>query len=130
MGVRWYTVVVDCVDVRAQAAWWAEALSWSTAYEADDEVVIVAPQALDETRRIPVEERQPGLIFVPVAEGKRVKNRLHIDLAPRAGDDHAAEVSRLERLGATRVDVGQVDVPWVVLADPEGNEFCVLTPRD
>jgi hypothetical protein len=69
-------------------------------------------------------------VFVPVAEGKQVKNRLHIDLAPRAADDHAAEVARLEQLGARRVDVGQGESPWVVLADPEGNEFCVLTPRD
>jgi hypothetical protein len=130
MSVRWYTVVVDCHDVHAQARWWAEALDWRMVYEADDEVVIVPPVAVDPGRDIPVEERSPGLVFVSVPEGKQVKNRLHIDLAPRAGDDHAAEVERLEQLGATRVDVGQTDVPWVVLADPEGNEFCVLTPRD
>ncbi len=130
MSVRWYTVVVDCNNVRAQAAWWAEVLDWRTVYEAPDEVVIVPTHAIDQSREMAVEERGPGLVFVPVPEGKQVKNRLHIDLAPRAGDDHAEEVARLERLGATRVDVGQVDAPWVVLADPEGNEFCVLTPRD
>jgi hypothetical protein len=71
------------------------------------------------------------LVFVLVPEGKQLKNRLHLDLAPRADDDQAAEVARLERLGAKRVDVGQgTDKPWVVLADPEGNEFCVLSPRD
>jgi predicted enzyme related to lactoylglutathione lyase len=71
-------------------------------------------------------------VFVPVPEGKTVKNRLHIDLAPLAGDDQDAEVRRLEALGATRVDVGQDNekVRWVVMADPEGNEFCVLSPRD
>ena len=68
----------------------------------------------------------PDLLFLRVPEPKTVKNRLHIDLRP---DDQAAEVARLERLGARRVDVGQgADVSWVVLADPEGNEFCVLRP--
>ena len=66
----------------------------------------------------------PGLVFVPVPEAKRIKNRLHIDLVP---DDRDAEVERLLALGASRADVGQDDeVTWVVLADPEGNEFCVL----
>jgi hypothetical protein len=62
-----------------------------------------------------------------LSEGKAVKNRLHIDLVP---DDQAAEVARLEALGARPADVGQGDATWVVLADPEGNEFCVLSPRD
>ncbi len=70
--------------------------------------------------------REPELTFVPVSEGKTSKNRLHIDLAP---DDQDAEIERILGLGATRVDVGQREKPWVVLADPEGNEFCVLTPR-
>lgn len=130
MSIRWYTVVVDCRDVAAQARWWAEVLDWRIVYEAADEVVIVPPRALDDTRDIPVDERGPGLVFVPVPEGKAVKNRLHLDLAPFAGDDQAAEVARLEALGARRVDIGQSEVPWVVLADPEGNEFCVLTSRD
>jgi hypothetical protein len=68
----------------------------------------------------------PGLVFGLVPEAKGVKNRLHIDLNP---DDQVAEVDRLLALGATRADIGQGDVPWVVLADPEGNEFCVLTPH-
>ena len=129
MGVRWYTVVVDCHDIAAQARWWAEVLGWRTAFEAEDEVVLVPPHALDETRDIPLLERGAGLVFVPVPEGKTVKNRLHIDLAPGPDDDQAAEVARLEALGATRVDIGQGEQPWVVMADPEGNEFCVLTPR-
>lgn len=130
MSVRWYTTVVDSHDVAAQARWWAEALGWALVYEAADECVIVPAIALDDSRDIPVEERGPGLVFVTVSDSKQIKNRLHLDLAPRAADDHAVEVARLERLGATRVDVGQQDAPWVVLADPEGNEFCVLTPRD
>jgi glyoxalase superfamily protein len=129
MSVRWYSVVIDCHDVKAQARWWAEVLDWVAAYEADDEMVIVPRRAMS-GQDIPLDEQGPGLVFVPVPEGKTIKNRLHIDLAPAPDDDHAAEVARLERLGAKRVDVSQGDVPWVVLADPEGNEFCVLTPRD
>jgi hypothetical protein len=131
MSLRWYTVVVDCKDVAAQARWWAEVLDWRIVYEAEDEVVIVPPHALDERRQIPLAEQGPGLVFVPVPEEKRVKNRLHIDLAPGPDDDQAAEVARLESLGARRINVGQdeASVTWVVMADPEGNEFCVLSAR-
>jgi catechol 2,3-dioxygenase-like lactoylglutathione lyase family enzyme len=131
MSVRWYTVVIDCRDVAAQADWWAGVLGWQKVYEAVDEVVIVPPHALAKGDQIPVEEQGPGLVFVPVPEGKSVKNRLHLDLAPRADDDQSAEVERLIGLGATRIDVGQpMDATFVVLADPEGNEFCVLSSRD
>ena len=131
MPVRWYSTVVDCHDVAAQARWWAEVLDWRVAYEASDEVVLVPPHAFDPARVPPRAERGPGLVFVPVPEGKTIKNRLHLDLAPGPDDDHAAEVERLLRLGAARVDGGQPDVAaFAVLADPEGNEFCVLSPRD
>lgn len=131
MGLRWYSVVVDCRDVKGQSRWWANVLGWEILYEADNEVVVVPPHILDETRMIPPAERGPGLIFVPVPETKTLKNRLHIDLAPAKDDDQEAEVRKLETLGARRVDVGQTDeVTWVVLTDPEGNEFCVLSPRD
>jgi predicted enzyme related to lactoylglutathione lyase len=66
------------------------------------------------------------LIFTPVPEDKTIKNRLHLDFRP---DDQDAEVDRLLRAGAQRVDIGQESVPWVVLSDPEGNEFCVLGNR-
>ncbi len=131
MSVRWYTTVIDCKDVAAQASWWAQVLGWRTVYEAPDEVVIVPPHALEKADSVPVEERGPGLVFVPVPEGKQLKNRLHIDLAPRAGDDQTAEVARLELMGAKRTTVGEKpEATWVVMADPEGNEFCVLSPRD
>jgi len=71
-------------------------------------------------------DRLPGLVFVPVGDLKASKNRLHLDFRP---DDQKAEVDRLLELGAHRVDVGQGEQRWVVLADPEGNEFCVLAPR-
>ena len=131
MTLRWYTVVVDCLDPAAQAAWWGETLGWRTVYEADDEVVIVPPHLLDESNAdVPWRQQNPGLVFVRVPEQKAIKNRLHIDLAPHTSDDRDAEIAKLIERGATPVDVGQADSPWLVLADPEGNEFCVLTSRD
>ncbi len=116
MASRWYTVVIDSADPPGLARWWAQVLDYRIVYEAPDEVAVARD-----------EETYPGLVFVPVPEGKTVKNRLHIDLNP---DDQDAEVARLEGLGAQRVDVGQGEQSWVVLADPGGNEFCVLTARD
>jgi len=132
MSIRWYSVVVDCRDVKAQSRWWARALDWRVVYEAANEVVLVPPHALDQARGIPPSERGPGLVFVPVPDDKTVKNRLHIDLAPSPDAGQEAEVRRLEALGARRVDIGQDSdrVSWVVMADPEGNEFCVLSARD
>ena len=132
MALRWYSTVVDCVDVAAQAQWWAHALGWQTVYAAEDEVVLVPAHAsLELIRSTPWEQVPPGLVFVAVPEGKSVKNRLHLDLAPHTSDDRDAEIARLEALGARRVDVGQSgDATWDVLADPEGNEFCVLSARD
>ena len=132
MTIRWYSVVVDCRDVAALSRWWAAALDWRIIYEAADEVVVVPPVAMDPARYNPPLERGPGLIFVPVPEGKTAKNRLHIDLAPSLDAGQEAEVRRLEALGAKRVDVGQdpEKVSWVVMADPEGNEFCVLSARE
>lgn len=112
MALTWEQIVVDAHDPRALGAWWARALGWVTTLDTEDEV---------EIRRSP--DVVPGLLFLLVADAKVGKNRLHIDLRP---DDQDAEVARLVALGAQRVDVGQGDVGWVVLADPEGNEFCVL----
>jgi predicted enzyme related to lactoylglutathione lyase len=117
VGSRWYTVVVDAANPALMARFWAAVLDYQIVFEQPDEVVIAKDR-----------ETYPGIIFVPVAEAKTVKNRLHIDLNP---DNQEAEVARLLGLGAKRVDVGQNDeVTWVVMADPEGNEFCVLTARD
>ena len=132
MSLRLYSVVIDCHDVAAQARWWAGVLDWQINYEADDEVVIVPRHVTQESlRATPWEQVGPGLVFVPVPEDKMVKNRLHIDLAPQLDDDQAAMVESLIARGARRADVGQdeSEVTWVVLADPEGNEFCVLSPR-
>ncbi|MEZ0072682.1 VOC family protein [Planotetraspora sp. GP83] len=115
MSLIWEQVVIDAADPVALGEWWAKALGWVVVNDADDEYEIrIAPDVL------------PGLIFVPVPEGKTVKNRLHLDFRPK---DQQAEVDRLLALGARPADVGQDDQPWVVLTDPEGNEFCVLSAR-
>ena len=134
MSLRFYTIVVDCHDIAAQGRWWAETLDYTIVYEDENEVAII-PKWVDAEARIATDKewrRQlQGLVFVPVAEGKEVKNRLHIDLAPHKTQDRDAEIASLIERGATRIDVGQsADVTWTVLADPEGNEFCVLSSRD
>jgi hypothetical protein len=117
MSLRLWTVLVDAHDPHTLAHWWADVLHWKIFHESDDEVVVTTP-----------DERFPGLVFLRVPEKKTVKNRIHLDFVP---DDQAAEVDRLLRLGARRADVGQKgDEGWVVLADPEGNEFCVLSARE
>ena len=115
MGSRWYAVVVDATDPPRLARWWAEVLGYRIASEWSDEVVIEG------------EAGGPSLAFVTVPEAKSAKNRLHLDITP---DDQAAEVERLVDMGARHVDVSQGEkATWVVLADPEGNEFCVLRTR-
>ena len=132
MAVRWYSTVIDCGDIAAQAAFWASALGWKQTYASEEEIVLVPQHATPELlESLPWEQVPPGLVFVPVPEGKAVKNRLHLDLAPHTSDDRDAEIARLLALGATRVDIGQdSSATWDVLADPEGNEFCVLSSRD
>ena len=115
MSLEWDQVVVDAAQPAALGLWWANALGWVVTFEADEEY---------EIRSAP--DRLPGLVFVPVRDSKVTKNRLHLDFRP---DDQTAEVDRLLALGAHRVDVGQGEQRWVVLADPEGNEFCVLASR-
>jgi hypothetical protein len=132
MALRWYTVVIDCHDIAAQSRWWANVLDYQIVHEDEHEVAIVPKHATPEPVAEADWQRQPqGLVFVPVPEGKTVKNRLHLDLAPHTSQDRDAEIERLLSLGAKRIDVGQgVDVTWTVMADPEGNEFCVLSSRD
>lgn len=132
MALRWYSTVVDCHDLAAQARWWADAIGWTLIFESEHEAVLVpsyvTPALVADT---PWDRIGPGLVFVSVPEGKTVKNRLHIDLAPHTSDDRDAEIERLLAMGATRADVQQPpDASWDVLLDPEGNEFCVLSSRD
>jgi hypothetical protein len=115
VALTWEQLTIDALEPRALAAWWSEVLAWQVTVDSDDEVEIrSAPDCL------------PGILFVPVRDDRSVKNRLHLDLRP---DDQSREVVRLLAMGARRVDIGQGDVTWVVLADPEDNEFCVLRSR-
>ena len=115
VSLEWEQTIIAALDPGALGSWWCQALSW---------VVVNDDPGEYEIRPDP--NRLPGLLFVPVPEPKTIKNRLHLDFRP---DDRDAEVERLLALGATRADVGQGDASWVVLADPEGNEFCVLSSR-
>ncbi|HMG43006.1 MAG TPA: VOC family protein [Acidimicrobiales bacterium] len=116
----WAAIAVDCADPAALARFWSEAIGWEGKPDGDDGWSLRPPSG-----------RGPQLDLFRVPDGpKTVKNRLHLDLAPGPDGDLAAEVARLQALGAVAVDVGQGDeVSWEVLADPEGNELCVLTPR-
>ncbi len=116
MSLVWESLVVDAHDPVELGLWWQRALGW-----------IVSNDDPEEFEIRPAEDRLPGLLFASVPEAKSMKNRLHLDFRP---DDRDAEVRRLVDLGATHTDIGQGEQTWVVLADPEGNEFCVLSSGD
>ncbi len=116
MALTLSAVTVDATDPARLARWWADALGWKILEEEPDEVVVAESE----------DEQGTTLLFIADPNAKSVKNRIHFDLKP---DDQLAEVERLLGIGATRVDIGQGDQTWVVLADPEGNEFCVLSGR-
>jgi predicted enzyme related to lactoylglutathione lyase len=109
-------VIVDAADPATLGRWWAAALRWVVVNDDPEEF---------EIRATP--ERLPGVLFVRVQEPKTMKNRLHLDFRP---DDRDAAVDQLLDLGATRADIGQGEQSWIVLSDPEGNEFCVLSSRE
>jgi hypothetical protein len=118
MSIRIQSLDIDCADPIALGRWWAEALGWRVTQETLDETVVEPPADSPDDGVV------PDLVFGKVPETKSTKNRLHLDLRPA---DQSAEVQRLMAMGASEADVGQGDdVSWVVLADPEGNEFCVL----
>lgn len=125
MDIRIQCLCIDTTRPGELADFWQTALGWRRTHADDDEVVLEPPKGS------PEDGVSPDLLFLRVPEPKAGKNRLHLDLRPR---DQAAEVARLEAAGARRADVGQgADSTWVVLADPDGNEFCVLralTPEE
>ena len=111
MSLQWDSIVIDCVDPARVARFWSEALSLELhGPNEDGDVWLEAGRGC------------PAIVFGKVHEIKSVKDRIHLDLRP---DGQAAEVERLISLGARRIDIGQGEVTWVVMADPEGNEFCV-----
>jgi hypothetical protein len=107
-------VLIDCVDLDVMTEFWCQALDMEHLWTGPSGGHLLA--ARDGSGR--------RLALMPSAADKTGKNRIHLDLRPDVSQ--ADEVRRLESIGARRVDIGQVDVTWVVMADPEGNEFCVL----
>lgn len=115
VSLEWEQVIVDAADPVSLGRWWADALGW-----------IVVNDSPEEFEIRPAAHLLPGLLFVSATDPRTVKNRLHLDFRP---EDQHAEVARLLALGATLADIGQGQRPWTVLADPEGNVFCVLSAR-
>lgn len=115
MSLEWEHVIVHTAHPIELGKWWAGALGWAVVWQSADEYSIR-----------PAPDRLPGLTFVTNHDPKVAKSRLHLDFHP---DDQSAEVDRLVSLGAHRANIGQGDLPWVVLADPEGNEFCILESK-
>ena len=111
------TVVVDCADPRAMAGFWGAATDWTLIEVNDNYASLRSAEGVG-----------PYLEFIRRPDAKTVPDRVHLDLLPYPGADNAAEVARLRALGATDLDLGQGDVPWTCLTDPEGHEFCVLAP--
>ena len=119
MPLRLHHIVIDTHDLPGLARFWTQALGWRVLSERDEEIVI----GPDVTAPV-------GICFMPVTDAKTVKNRVHLDLTTSVVD-RDAEISRLLTLGARRVDIGQTgQESWTVLADPEGNEFCVVRPKE
>jgi hypothetical protein len=119
MAIRIQCLCIDTADPSGIAAFWESALGWRRTFENDDQV------CLEPAEGSPEDGIAPDLVFLRVPENKTGKNRLHLDLRPA---DQSAEVARLKALGARLVSIGQSDASWVVMADPEGNEFDVLPP--
>jgi catechol 2,3-dioxygenase-like lactoylglutathione lyase family enzyme len=117
MASRIVSLPIDCADPELLAAFWADVLGWRVVNRGYYGVSIGLPDA------VPFE-----IDFRTVPDRKKVKNRLHLDINP-TDRDQEAELARLRALGATTVDVGQGEVSWHVLADPEGNEFCLCRTR-
>ncbi|MFC8597205.1 VOC family protein [Isoptericola sp. NPDC057191] len=124
MASRFTELVVDCHDPERLATFWCEVLDFTVIDRSEGKVEIASWEPTVEDVR--ARQMPPTVVLVQVPEGKALKNRLHLDVSP-VDRSTADEVARLRGLGATRVDVGQGDGrSWVVMADPEGNEFCVL----
>jgi hypothetical protein len=109
---------ITCDGTRDVGVFWSEALGWPLFWDQDGETAIRHPDG-----------EGPYITWGPPIPHKTTENRLHLDIAPPPGGDQDAEVARLLGLGATRIDIGQGAVDWVVMADVDGNEFCVLTPQ-
>ncbi|MGG7571699.1 VOC family protein [Streptomyces sirii] len=127
MASKFTELAIDCADPHGLARFWCAVLGYEVRDE-DDELVTIGSPAVPDGRDRPGPV-PPALTFARVPEGKSVKNRLHIDVNP-TDREQDEEVRRLLDLGARHADVGRTgEASWVTLADPEGNEFCVLASR-
>ncbi|MFD6198330.1 VOC family protein [Mycobacteriaceae bacterium NPDC060252] len=111
-GLTLEAIVIDCHDAARLGRWWADALEWPYSIDQEGDVEVFQP-----------DRHPPSLFFLANPDRKVAKNRLHLDFR---GDNQHAAVDRFLAHGATTIDIGQGDSSWIVLADPEGNEFCVL----
>jgi hypothetical protein len=126
MTSKFTELAIDCADPKGLARFWCSVLDYEVQDEDDGIITIGSPMVpAGKNTRGPV---PPTLTFARVPVDKTGKNRFHLDVNP-TDREQAEEVRRLLDLGARRADVGQGDVSWVVLADPEGNVFCVLADR-
>src|SRR5207244_489997 len=112
MPTRFTHIVVDSTDNAPVARFWSDLLGW--------------PILLDEPDEIYIADDYLGIVFGTVPEPKTVKNRVHVDLASDSPEQQREIVAKALSLGARHIDIGQGDVPWAVMADPDGNEFCVF----
>lgn len=129
MGLRLHEVVIDCADPQRLSDFWAEVLGWPAIDSESDEHGLILVE-LGPPPGSPEEGIAPTLIFLRNPDRPTGKNRLHLDVVPESAAQQAAEVARLEGLGAARADIGQgPNVGWVVMTDPERNVFCVLRPH-
>ena len=128
MTSKFTELAIDCADPSGLARFWCAVLGYEVQDDGEDAVVTIGSPLVPEGRSRPGPV-PPTLTFARVPEGKTIKNRLHMDLNP-TDTDQEAEVRRVLALGARPADVGQTgDESWVTLADPEGNEFCILASR-
>jgi hypothetical protein len=119
MPVRLHHIVVEAHDLPSLARFWTQAPGWKVLPRRENEIVIGTG-----------ENAPAGMCFMPVTDSKTVKNRVHLDLTSSAAD-RDQETGRLLALGARRTGIGQAGAEsWTVLADPEGNEFCVVRPKE
>jgi catechol 2,3-dioxygenase-like lactoylglutathione lyase family enzyme len=125
MASRLTEVIIDCEDLDRQVGFWSDALGYGRASSGDGWVALRPPGSEPTDELLRAGAPVPAVTLVAVPEPKSVKNRLHLDLTP-VDRAQAEEVARLEALGARRADVGQGTTHWIVMADPEGNEFCVM----
>jgi len=119
--VKIQCITIDCRDPIALAQFWARALGWKVGAGATDTEAYI-----EKNLGAANVDGYPDLLFIKTPDAKISKNRVHVDLRP---ENQLEEVRRLEEIGATQIEIGQSDdsdTTWIVMADPEGNEFCVL----